>query len=91
MCAGIDLSPYFLAVGAHMQRQRQQQRAAAGLPPERLRFLHAAGEDTGLPDESFDLVSVMLVGLLWVSLDANLAPAKVANQHKNMDTPNGNQ
>jgi hypothetical protein len=52
-----------LAVGSYMQRQRQQERAAAGLPPERLRFAHGAGEDTRLPAESFDLVSVMLVGV----------------------------
>ncbi|KAL4856131.1 Demethylmenaquinone methyltransferase [Chlorella vulgaris] len=58
---GVDLSPHMLAVGSYLQRQRQQQRAAAGQPPEQLRFVHAAGEDTRLPDESVDLVSVMLV------------------------------
>ena len=59
--AGIDLSPYMLAVGGHLQRQRNAARAAAGQPPEALRFVHGAGEDTRLPAESFDLVSVMLV------------------------------
>ncbi|PSC69467.1 methyltransferase type 11 [Micractinium conductrix] len=59
---GVDLSPYMLAIGSHLQRQRAQQRAAAGdASPERLRFLHAAAEDTRLPDQSFDLVSIMLV------------------------------
>lgn len=51
-----------LAVGSYLQRQRLQEQAAAGLPPERLRFVHGKGEDTRLPAESFDLVSVMLVG-----------------------------
>lgn len=58
---GIDLSPHMLAVGGYMQRQRQAQRAAAGQQPERLRFVHGAGEDTGMPAGSFDLVSIMLV------------------------------
>ena len=39
---GIDLSPYMIAVGRHLQRQRQAERAAAGQPPERLQFLHGA-------------------------------------------------
>ena len=59
--AGIDLSPHMLAVGSYLQRQRNEQRAASGQPPERLHFVHGAGEDTRLPSESFDLVSVMLV------------------------------
>ena len=58
---GIDLSPHMLAVGSHLQRQWQAARAAAGQPPEALRFVHGAGEDTRLPDASMDLVSVMLV------------------------------
>jgi hypothetical protein len=62
--AGIDLSPYMLAVASHMQRQRQQQSSGSSSSsgtPERLRFRHCAAEDTKLPPESFDLVSIMLV------------------------------
>ena len=55
---GVDLSPYFLAVGRHQQRQRE---AGSGRT-EALRLLHAAAEDTRLPDASFDLVSMCLVG-----------------------------
>lgn len=48
---GIDLSPYFVTV-AHYQSQKRQ---------TRIQWLHGAGEATGLPDASFDLVSVCLV------------------------------
>jgi SAM-dependent methyltransferase len=51
---GIDLSPPFLAVGRHLQRQRRA-------PGERLALVHAAAEATALPVESFDLVSICLV------------------------------
>ena len=58
----LDLSPHMLAVGAYLQRQRQQQQQQAGAaPPRPLRFVHGKGEDTGLPDASYDLISVMLV------------------------------
>lgn len=60
MPAGIDLSPHMLAVGSYLQRQRALQRQP-GQAPERLRFVHGAGEDTRMPGQSFDLVSVMLV------------------------------
>lgn len=57
---GIDLSPHMLAVGTYLQRQRALRRPP-GAAPERLRFVHGAGENTRMPDQSFDLVSVMLV------------------------------
>jgi len=48
---GVDLSPYFLAVA----RYQSQQRGA------KMNWRHAAAENTGLPDNSFDLVSLFLV------------------------------
>lgn len=48
---GVDLSPYFLAVA---QYQDQQKNAA-------ITWHHAAAEQTGLPDQSFDLVSAHLL------------------------------
>lgn len=49
--AGLDLSPYFLAVADY----RSQQRNA------KINWVHAAAESTGLPDACFDLVSIFLV------------------------------
>lgn len=69
---GVDLSPYFLAV-AHYRAQNQKGNGqwlvgdrVAGDPgftpiPDRLTWLHAAAESTGLPDASCDLVSTFLV------------------------------
>eukprot|EP00197_Chlamydomonas_leiostraca_P009764 CAMPEP_0202867472 /NCGR_PEP_ID=MMETSP1391-20130828/9455_1 /ASSEMBLY_ACC=CAM_ASM_000867 /TAXON_ID=1034604 /ORGANISM="Chlamydomonas leiostraca, Strain SAG 11-49" /LENGTH=352 /DNA_ID=CAMNT_0049547519 /DNA_START=24 /DNA_END=1078 /DNA_ORIENTATION=- len=54
---GIDLSPHFLAVGQWEQRKRE---AATG-KKEALTFVHGAGEATGLPDASQDVVSMCLV------------------------------
>ena len=48
---GVDLSPYFLAVASYRSQQYQRQ----------VNWLHAAGENTGLPDASFDLVSLFLI------------------------------
>lgn len=48
---GVDLSPYFLSVAQYRSRQSQQD----------IRWIHAAAESTGLPDNSFDLVSACLV------------------------------
>ncbi len=44
---GLDLSPYFLAI--------------AQLQPSTITWVHAPAENTGLPDRSFDLVSMSLV------------------------------
>ena len=54
---GVDLSPYFLAVGAHLQAAR----VAAGEAAPAITFRHAAAERTGLDAESYDLVSMCLV------------------------------
>lgn len=48
---GLDLSPYFLAVADYNSQQRNAD----------INWVHAAGEATGLPDASFDLVSIFLV------------------------------
>ncbi|MEB3885483.1 class I SAM-dependent methyltransferase [Lyngbya sp. CCY1209] len=50
---GLDLSPYFLAIAAYNTAQKQ-----TANPPT---WVHAAAEATGLPDASFDLVSLCLV------------------------------
>ena len=46
---GLDLSPYFLAIATH------------NTPNTSIQWLHRAAEDTRLPDNSFDLVSICLV------------------------------
>ncbi len=50
---GVDLSPYFLAIAQHVETQR--------INKAPIRWLHAAAENTGLPDSSADLVSACLV------------------------------
>ncbi|KAL5147775.1 Demethylmenaquinone methyltransferase [Glycine soja] len=51
---GLDLSPYFLAVAQHKEKSA---------PPRKfpIRWIHANGEDTGLPSKSFNLVSIAFV------------------------------
>ena len=48
---GLDLSPYYLAVAQYRALQQE-------LPID---WVHGAAEATGLPDQSFDLVSICLV------------------------------
>jgi ubiquinone/menaquinone biosynthesis C-methylase UbiE len=48
---GLDLSPYYLAV-ANYQSQKQNKPVT---------WVHAAGENTGLPAQSFDFVSAFLI------------------------------
>ncbi|MGD1805515.1 class I SAM-dependent methyltransferase [Dapis sp. BLCC M126] len=48
---GVDLSPYFLAVGLYRSQEQNLD----------INWVHAAAEATGLPDDSFDLVSICLV------------------------------
>ncbi|HIK05697.1 MAG TPA: class I SAM-dependent methyltransferase [Trichormus sp. M33_DOE_039] len=48
---GLDLSPYFLAVANYRAQQRQAN----------INWVHAAAESTGLPDASFDFVSIFLM------------------------------
>jgi ubiquinone/menaquinone biosynthesis C-methylase UbiE len=49
---GVDLSPYFLAVANYRAQQQ---------PATSIKWVHAAGEDTGLPAHSYDLVSLFLI------------------------------
>ncbi len=48
---GLDLSPYFLTVAQNRAKEKNLA----------INWKHVAAEDTGLPDEAFDLVSVCLV------------------------------
>ncbi|HEY9805296.1 MAG TPA: class I SAM-dependent methyltransferase, partial [Candidatus Obscuribacterales bacterium] len=48
---GLELSPYFLTVARYKGQQHQTQ----------INWVHAKAEETGLPDDSFDLVSACLV------------------------------
>lgn len=51
---GLDLSPYFLAVAQFKEKN--------GAPRDNpIRWIHANGEDTGLPSRSFDIVSIPYV------------------------------
>ncbi|XP_022750827.1 uncharacterized protein LOC111299708 isoform X2 [Durio zibethinus] len=51
---GLDLSPYFLSVAQFKEKKRAPRKNP-------IRWVHAAGEDTGLPSKSFDLVSFAFV------------------------------
>ncbi|XP_010279097.1 PREDICTED: uncharacterized protein LOC104613100 isoform X1 [Nelumbo nucifera] len=51
---GLDLSPYFLAVAQFKEKERAPRKNP-------IRWVHANGEATGLPSESFDLVSLAYV------------------------------
>jgi len=48
---GLDLSPYFLAVANYRAQQRQA----------KINWVHAQAESTGLPNASFNLVSIFLM------------------------------
>ncbi|MEL7007449.1 MAG: class I SAM-dependent methyltransferase [Cyanobacteria bacterium J06643_13] len=48
---GLDLSPYFLCVAQHRTEQAEP----------KIHWIHGAAEATGLPEDSFDLVSASLV------------------------------
>jgi ubiquinone/menaquinone biosynthesis C-methylase UbiE len=49
---GLDLSPYFLAIANYRAQQQQS---------SHIDWVHAAGEATGLPAQSYDLVSLFLI------------------------------
>ena len=49
---GVDLSPYFLTVANYRAKQQQAQN---------IDWVHAAGEYTGLPAASYDLISLFLI------------------------------
>ncbi|MQL80531.1 hypothetical protein Taro_012966, partial [Colocasia esculenta] len=51
---GLDLSPYFLSVAQFKENKK-------GFTSKPIIWIHANGEDTGLPPESFDLVSIAYV------------------------------
>ncbi|GAV60146.1 DUF1681 domain-containing protein/Methyltransf_11 domain-containing protein [Cephalotus follicularis] len=51
---GLDLSPYFLAVANFNEKKRAPRQNP-------ISWVHANGEDTGLPSKSFDLVSLAAV------------------------------
>jgi SAM-dependent methyltransferase len=49
---GVDLSPYFLTIANYRAQQQQS---------PQINWVHAAGEATGLPSASYDLVSLFLI------------------------------
>jgi ubiquinone/menaquinone biosynthesis C-methylase UbiE len=49
---GLDLSPYFLSIANYRAEQKQARQ---------INWVHAAGESTGLPANSYDLVSLFLI------------------------------
>ena len=51
---GLDLSPYFLAVANYRSQKSPQYQNS-------INWLHAAAESTGMPDNSYDLVSIFLM------------------------------
>ncbi|MGB3493705.1 MAG: class I SAM-dependent methyltransferase [Elainellaceae cyanobacterium] len=53
---GVDLSPYFLAVAAYRDRHRVHTPSSPAAT-----WVHAPAEETGLPADSFDLVSACLM------------------------------
>eukprot|EP00271_Cylindrocystis_brebissonii_P003503 TRINITY_DN1454_c0_g1_i6.p1 TRINITY_DN1454_c0_g1~~TRINITY_DN1454_c0_g1_i6.p1 ORF type:complete len:170 (-),score=30.58 TRINITY_DN1454_c0_g1_i6:455-964(-) len=55
---GLDLSAYFLAVASFRQKEQEE----AGQRRERpITWKHGLAENTGLPDESFDLITLASV------------------------------
>ncbi|NJL88885.1 MAG: class I SAM-dependent methyltransferase [Coleofasciculaceae cyanobacterium SM2_1_6] len=73
---GVDLSPYFLAVANYNTQQQKTQATNQGgdqtenlenkpanyqVNPQTTQWIHAAAENTGLPSNSCDLVSIFLM------------------------------
>lgn len=56
---GVDLSPYFVAVAKHTEPNIKSVEGVQESAP--IRWLHAPAEETGLPSEAYDLVSICLV------------------------------
>ncbi len=69
---GVDLSPYFVTVAQHMERELANDKAA-------IQWLHAPAEETGLPADSADLVSVCLV---FHELPTSAAQAIIAEAYR---------
>ncbi len=70
---GVDLSPYFVTVAQHMARQPL---ASEG---HQIRWVHAPAEETGLPANAADLVSVCLV---FHELPKSAAEAIIAEAYR---------
>lgn len=51
---GLDLSPYFLSVAQFKEKKRPERKNP-------INWVHANGEETGLPSKSFDLVTIVYV------------------------------
>jgi len=66
---GLDLSPYFLAVGNLRAKEQQRQ----------VQWIHAPAESSGLPTASFDLVSACL---LFHELPQSAAQAVLKEAHR---------
>ena len=66
---GVDLSPYFLAVAKYKAEENNQN----------TNWVHAAAENTGLPDGSFDLVSACL---MFHELPTAISEAVIAEAHR---------
>jgi ubiquinone/menaquinone biosynthesis C-methylase UbiE len=66
---GLDLSPYFLAVGNLRAKEQQRQ----------VQWIHALAESSGLPTASFDLVSACL---LFHELPQSAAQAVLKEAHR---------
>lgn len=73
---GVDLSPYFLAVGLYRSQQQNLD----------INWVHAAAEETGLPDTSFDLISISLV----CHELPQTATRKIFREARRLLRPNGN-
>ena len=56
---GVDLSPYFVTVAKRMEPEMAREIGCAAASS--IRWIHAPAEETGLPSNSVDLVSVCLV------------------------------
>lgn len=83
---GIDLSPYFVAVAKYMEPQmtqaqsvKQAQSVQQDEATAAIRWLHAPAEETGLPSDSVDLVSVCLV---FHELPTDAARSIIAEAHR---------
>jgi ubiquinone/menaquinone biosynthesis C-methylase UbiE len=82
---GVDLSPYFLAVARYRSQLRQagqghglqlqDTRSSSQTPPI---WVHATAEQTGLPAQSYDLVSACLLfhELPWTAAQAIVQEAR---------------
>ncbi len=66
---GLDLSPYFLSVAKYRGQESQRD----------IQWIHTAAESTGLPDNSFDLISACLV---FHELPAAAARAIITEAHR---------